>query len=119
MDSTSQSYAQVTPEEMLRLYMRNRCLAARSQQPIRPRPTGILAPLSLSQEPIFWRAQEKNLPLLYNESVTIHRSGDLDVNVLKRAISEIIRRHEAWRTTFKIADGMPRQIVHRPANVHI
>jgi hypothetical protein len=37
---------------------------------------------------------------IYNEPVTVHRFGPLDRPALERAFTEIVRRHEAWRTTF-------------------
>ena len=50
---------------------------------------------------------------LYNEPVTIHYSGDLDVAALEYSFNEILCRHEAWRTCFTIVDGEPRQDVRR------
>jgi hypothetical protein len=38
--------------------------------------------------------------------------GPLDVVALERAFNEIIKRHEAWRTTFDTEAGRPTQIVH-------
>ncbi len=31
---------------------------------------------------------------------------------LERGFNEIVRRHEAWRTTFAIVDGEPSQVIH-------
>lgn len=70
------------------------------------------APLSFAQEQIWLHGQfAKDL---YNESVTVYRKGPLDLPTLQRALAEIIRRHEAWRTTFKAIDGQPMQIVQPP-----
>lgn len=71
------------------------------------------APLSYAQEEIWHRAldESKKHPF-YNESITIHRRGPLDVGALQRSLTEIVRRHEIWRTTFDILDGRPVQIVH-------
>jgi hypothetical protein len=41
----------------------------------------------------------------------------LQVETLERAFSEILRRHEAWRTTFDVIDGRLVQIVHPPTPV--
>jgi hypothetical protein len=67
------------------------------------------APLSVSQEDIWRLSQESGLPPLFNESVTIHRHGQLQVSVLEKALGEIVRRHEAWRATFEVLDGKPVQ----------
>jgi aspartate racemase len=56
--------------------------------------------------------------LIYNEPITIHRHGELDVSVLERSFAEIVRRHEAWRTTFQWEGDQVVQIV-QPSPVHI
>lgn len=82
---------------------------------IRLRPPGQPVPLSLTQEQVWLRAQKSaDLPPFYNDSIIIYRHGALDPCVLERTFTEIIRRHEAWRTTFDIVDGQPVQIVHPP-----
>lgn len=64
------------------------------------------APLSFGQEGIWRKAQSLPGNPLYNETITIHRHGPLQVAALQRALDEILRRHEAWRTTFHAtADG--------------
>jgi hypothetical protein len=101
-----------SPHELLQVYLQNNLGVERGRSnAITPRPVGACAPLSLSQEPIFWRSQQSDLPLLYNESVTLHRSGPLDYALLGRVLREILRRHEIWRTNFQLVGGKPRQIV--------
>lgn len=83
-----------------------------------------LIPARLSDQPVslapaqeqIWRRSlraEKD-SALYNESITIHRRGPLDVSVLEACLAAIIRRHQAWRTTFAVVDDFPMQFV-RPA----
>jgi len=80
-------------------------------QRIRARPPGERIPLSHAQEQVWVHAQlAPELPL-YNEPVTIHYSGRLDVSALQRSFNEILRRHEAWRTSFVMLDGQPFQEV--------
>jgi surfactin family lipopeptide synthetase A len=72
-------------------------------------------PLSLAQEEIWYRVFDApGTPPFYNESITIYREGPLDVRAVEWAFMEIVRRHEAWRTTFDMVNGTPRQIVHPP-----
>jgi amino acid adenylation domain-containing protein len=40
--------------------------------------------------------------------------GALDVDALRRALGEVVRRHEALRTTFAERDGTPVQVIHPP-----
>jgi hypothetical protein len=80
---------------------------------ITPRPVGECMPLSLVQEQMWRRALSiSGAPQMFNDSITIHRSGHLDVAALERSLLEIIRRHEAWRTTFHTVGDKPIQIVH-------
>ena len=77
------------------------------------RPQGSAAPLSLVQEQLYSRDLEvAGNPPLYNECVTIRMLGPLDADVLERSFNAVLRRHEAWRTTFETEAGQPVQIVH-------
>src|SRR5271168_1757697 len=72
---------------------------------IMPRHSSAAAPLSYGQEQIWLHTQLVPDLVLYNEPVTIKKSGPLDIAVLRRALTEIVRRHEAWRTNFDFVDG--------------
>src|SRR5450631_2797755 len=76
------------------------------------------APLSYSQQQIWLHSQMAGESLIYNEPVTIHRQGELDISALERSFTEIVRRHEAWRTTFQWDGDQGVQIVH-PAPTQI
>src|SRR5438270_11896332 len=76
------------------------------------RTTNSVAPLSLCQQQIWLNAQRRGVPPFYNESITLHRKGPLSPAVLEQSLIEILRRHEAWRTTFDVFDGQPVQIIH-------
>jgi amino acid adenylation domain-containing protein len=86
---------------------------------IERRPSGTPAFASLAQEQIWRSTQSAIIPKpAFNESITVYRQGPLDVQVLQQALTEIIRRHEAWRTTFHMKEGLPLQVVHAtPLNV--
>jgi aspartate racemase len=97
-------------QELIRKYLQSRASKPPEAAPMIPvrRDQGP-APLSFAQEQIWLHCQfNKDL---YNESVTIYRRGPLEVPALRRAFAEIIRRHQAWRTTFKVVDGHPMQVV--------
>jgi amino acid adenylation domain-containing protein len=90
-----------------------------SEGRIRPAVNGNAPPLSFAQQQIWLHAQlVPGLPI-YNEPVTLRRHGTLDVAALGRALSEIVRRHHAWRTTFVPVDGDPVQVVQPPVPVLI
>ncbi|WP_225830130.1 non-ribosomal peptide synthetase [Streptomyces sp. NK08204] len=48
----------------------------------------------------------------YNIPAAVRVHGPLDVEVWRRSLAEIVRRHESLRTTFDEADGEPVQVVH-------
>src|SRR4030095_12326441 len=82
------------------------------------RPLGPPAPLSLTQEQLWLSAQKRaDLPPSYNDSIIMYRHGLLDPRALERSFTEIIRRHEVWRTTFDTLDGQPAQVIHPPPAV--
>lgn len=70
------------------------------------------APLSFGQQQLWLLAQLIPDSPVYTECVTIYLPGPLDVVVLERSYNEILRRHEAWRTSFPLIDGQPVQLVH-------
>jgi surfactin family lipopeptide synthetase A len=108
VDITSLS---ATKQRALLRYLRGE-LSMRSAEPaIQPMPSGTVPPLSLAQEQLWRRSLEVPIPL-YNESITLHLNGPLKVEILKRSIAEIIRRHEIWRTSFEVIGGCPSQAVH-------
>ena len=51
----------------------------------------------------------------YNLSDLLRFGGPLDIPALSRALSEIVRRHEALRTTFAIVAGEAVQVISPPA----
>ena len=76
-------------------------------------------PLSFSQEQVWFLMSLAPENLAYNFQITIRLLGRLDVEVLERTFSEIIRRHEIYRTTFDNAFGIPAQIIHSMWKAHI
>src|SRR5690349_18049682 len=102
---------------LLEKYLRGE-LGQISEKPSRiaRRPPGELAPLSLTQQELWVRElRVPGIPPLYNECITLHMKGPLDVSALEASFTEIIRRHEAWRTTFETVNGQPVQVI-QPAS---
>ncbi len=87
--------------------------------PILPSSVNAPAPLSFGQEQMWLHLKiaPSHAASAYNEAITIHHKGPLDADVLAACVSEVIRRHEAWRTTFAEADARPAQIVHSPRSL--
>jgi amino acid adenylation domain-containing protein len=68
-------------------------------------------PLSFAQEQIWLHSQIAPDSPLYNEPVIVYRDGPLDLAVFERSLTEVVRRHEAWRTNFDVVNGQPVQII--------
>ena len=71
-------------------------------------------PLSFAQQRLWFIDQLEPGSSLYNIPLALRLSGPLDVAVLQRCLSEVLRRHEVLRTTFRTVAGEPVQEV-RPA----
>ena len=85
-------------------------------RPIAKRDSDGPAPLSFAQQQVWVHSQiSPDLPI-YNEPFTVRRTGALDVAALERVLTEIIRRHEAWRTVFPEVNGQPVQVVQAASN---
>jgi amino acid adenylation domain-containing protein len=77
------------------------------------------APLSFAQQEAWLQAElAADLPV-GNQPVTIHRRGPLDAGALEGALADLVRRHETWRTTFRIEDGAPVQVVNEPTAIRL
>lgn len=98
---------------LLEKYVRGKLPQSKSREATIPRRTSIdEASLSSGQQQMWLLSQLiPDIPV-YNECVTLHLPGLLDVDALTRSFQEIIRRHEVWRTSFPLVDGQPVQRIH-------
>jgi amino acid adenylation domain-containing protein/non-ribosomal peptide synthase protein (TIGR01720 family) len=68
-------------------------------------------PLSFAQQRLWFLDQLEPNSSRYNIFGAGHLKGALNVDALKYSVNEIVRRHEALRTTFALVDGEPVQII--------
>lgn len=85
--------------------------------PITPIDRSRPLPLSFAQQRLWFLDQLQPDSPFYNVPQTVRLAGRLDVATLEGAINEIVRRHEALRTTFATVESQPVQIIS--PNVHI
>lgn len=76
-------------------------------------------PLSVSQSQLWYLSQLAPDSRAYNELVSIRKTGALDIAAVRRALTEVVRRHESLRTTFPVLDGVPSQIVLEPTKIDV
>jgi amino acid adenylation domain-containing protein len=69
------------------------------------------APLSFAQQRLWYLDLLGPGNSAYCFSYAIRLGGQLDVEALERSSSEIVRRHEALRTTFELVGNQPVQLV--------
>ena len=77
--------------------------------PLGPIPRNGPLAISLSQQRLWLLQQIEGPSPTYNVAQALLLTGRLDLGVLERSLGEIIRRHEALRTTFTLLDDEVRQ----------
>ncbi len=75
-----------------------------------PRELDVL-PLSFAQQRLWFIDQLESGNPVYNTTRGVRLRGTLDLAALDRALSELVRRHEALRTTFRDLYGQPVQVI--------
>src|SRR5215510_16310226 len=69
------------------------------------------APLSFAQQRLWFLHQLEPESIAYNMPTALRLTGRLNTDGLEWGINEIIRRHESLRTTFRLVDNQPVQII--------
>ncbi|MGH3799699.1 MAG: amino acid adenylation domain-containing protein, partial [Pseudonocardiaceae bacterium] len=76
-------------------------------------------PLSFPQERVWFLEQLAPGNLAYNAQATIRLRGPLDPDTLEATLTEIVRRHEIFRTRFRAVVGIPVQQPLPPMPIHL
>jgi amino acid adenylation domain-containing protein len=79
--------------------------------PLRPAPAEGLIPLSYAQQRLWFLDRLTPGSNAYNLPAAMYVAKRLDVAALEQALSEVVRRHEALRTTFAVVGGEPAQVI--------
>jgi amino acid adenylation domain-containing protein len=67
--------------------------------------------LSFAQERLWFLDRLRPGEISYNLPFALRLRGALDVDALERSLGEIVRRHDALRTTFRERGGTPVQVI--------
>ncbi len=87
------------------------------QPPIQPVPRDGDLPLSFAQQRLWFIEQLDPGNSVYNFPVAVRLKGSLNLAALEQSLNEIVRRHEALRTTFSMVDGQPVQVIASRLNI--
>jgi hypothetical protein len=86
-----------------------------SRPPLLPRAAGLdKVPLSFAQQRLWFLDQLEPGSATYNMPAALRIEGQLDLGILQRAFTEIVRRHQILRTSFAEVGGEPVQVIHPP-----
>ncbi|WP_425437473.1 amino acid adenylation domain-containing protein [Mycobacterium szulgai] len=89
------------------------CIGAGSPRPTPltagPRPA--VVPLSFAQEGLWFLDQLQGPSPVYNMAWALRLRGRLDSEALRRALTDLIERHQTLRTVFPSTEGIPEQVV--------
>jgi amino acid adenylation domain-containing protein len=102
MNDVSQRLRDLTPDERKTL---------RAKLTERRNLVGRVAPLSYSQQRLWFLEQLVTKNAYYNETSALYFGFPVDSQALKYSLNDIVRRHEVLRTVFEATDGEPRQRV--------
>src|SRR5205814_446165 len=91
--------------ELLEQRLKARDLASIHSEAIPRRGALGPAPLSFAQQRLWFLDKLEGGGASYNVPSAIRLTGALDVDALKRALEEIVRRHATLRTRFPEVDG--------------
>ena len=106
----------LSPEKQRLLALKMRASASNADRIVAfPRNEQEPLPLSFSQQRLWLLHQWHPESPLYNTFLAVRLTGRLRTDSLIHAFQEIIRRHQALRTTFSMDSSGPVQIIHPPS----
>ncbi|MBM7114700.1 non-ribosomal peptide synthase/polyketide synthase [Archangium primigenium] len=93
--------------------------AGHQAPPLLPVPRTGELPLSFAQQRLWFLEQLEPGQATYNLPLAMELEGELDVAALERGFQELVRRHEALRTTFRATDAEAVQVIHSEVSLSL
>ncbi|MFP2932693.1 condensation domain-containing protein, partial [Pyxidicoccus sp. 3LG] len=116
MSDIKKKIASLSPEKRAQLAKQLQQKAAKNAVPPPARRKGDgPPPLSYAQQRVWFLDQLEPGTTAFNLPTALRLEGPLNVPALERALTELTRRHEALRTSFRDEGGTPLQDVHPPS----
>ncbi|MBV8201787.1 MAG: AMP-binding protein, partial [Acidobacteria bacterium] len=82
--------------------------------PLQPAGRDRELPLSFAQQRLWFIDQMQPGSVNYNLPMPLRLAGRLDLPLLERTLSEVVRRHEVLRTRFETVEGRAVQVIEPP-----
>lgn len=98
-------------EEIIAFLQSVKSTAYQELPPIVPVPRNGRIPLSFAQQRLWFLRQLDPDNREYNLGEAIRLIGSLNVSLLEQCLNEVVRRHEALRTTLSVIDGKAFQTI--------
>jgi amino acid adenylation domain-containing protein len=122
--SSASDFAALSPRQRalveLRLWQRRRQQSPRPSAEIVAQASGETRfPLSFSQQRLWFVDQLEGGSSFYNVATAVRLTGRLVPDVLCQAFTEVVRRHEALRTTFGARNDEPVQFIGPPGAMEL
>lgn len=76
-------------------------------------------PMSAAQRRIYIQHSLIENSTMYNMPLVFELNLQLDIEVAEKMFKTLINRHESLRTSFKMVDGEPVQVVHQDVHFHV
>ncbi len=76
-------------------------------------------PLSSAQKRMYILNQIENAGISYNMPMIMTIKGELNINQFEKAVQELVRRHESFRTAFELIEGRPVQKIYKNVEFEI
>ena len=113
MSDLADRIARLAPEKRAQLEARlaERLSGRAAPPPIPRRAEAGPCALSFAQERLWFLDQLEPGPPVYNVVSAFRLAGTLDADAFGVALSAVVARHQALRTTFRSVDGTPQQVV--------
>jgi amino acid adenylation domain-containing protein len=95
--------------------------SAFSSEPAKDNPSEevFIFPVSFAQERLWLLDQLEPDRAVYNVPSAVTLPGNVNADVLRRALNEIVKRHEVLRTKFMSVDGKPSQVILPSLNIEL
>ncbi|MGD1911666.1 MAG: amino acid adenylation domain-containing protein, partial [Rivularia sp. (in: cyanobacteria)] len=102
MDNIYEQLAKLSPQQrkLFERRLRERGIVIPEIDRISPRESGDELPLSFAQQRLWFIQQLETESSTYNVPSALNLKGRLNIPVLEKSLSEIVKRHEILRTTF-------------------